>query len=780
MQLRYLILLFVMFYGANSNAQITISGSLVDAQKNPILYANLLILNTADSSLIQGFVVNEGTFSVAVSKADVLLKVKAVGFNDKYIHVTQSITLGEIELSGNELNEVVVIGQMLPFESIGGNMKINVSNNVFAVCHSLEEVLTKSPGVLISQTEISVVGRGEAVIYVDGQETTREAAKAIPVSLIESIEIVKNPDASYDAKGKAVILIQLKDLGIEGMQSQIYADYTNAFYHLGFFDFTTILNKGKWSGNFAANTNIGSTGTLRESEFNVNTDNESYIANTDYSEKVRLTNVTNIAAGLKYMIGDRQSISAQYNGNYSSYDLWIDTEVAQDFQDSMLHITTVDTAVSIWKKNLFSMNYNWVTDSLGSHLFAGINMNILDETYEDFIREEGVRNSIGYNSTTLSTGGSFNNILIGQIDYLKLFKSEANLKIGTKYTRAHTRSEYALDTYTQNEFIEGIRNNFLYQEEVFGGYVNWNGIWKKGHYQLGARIENTQLRAEEGQIGDTFIDSSYFSVFPNFNFTTLLGNWTISEQFNSKISRPSYSEFTPYIFYLSSFAAVYGNPLIQPSFVYTFEHKFSNDNLGFSLGLGTNQTNNPLRFVTLQGDSSITTNILQTVNLDKMEEYYVEVSQALSKKYIYSYLMVNMTYTLLEDANFDIQRQFNNPKIYVYGYNRFPIKNWFNIEVFGSFTGPFSDGLRTMKAQGDLGFGISKQLNQWSFQITANDIFQWARPQQEMIIGNNSYVSSATLDTRFYRFSLRYSFGKLKQPNYYHQNINQDEMQRVE
>lgn len=777
---KFFCFVLIFFWIVNSNAQTLVGGKLVDPDQNSIPFANLLVLDVNDSSLIEGFVINDGQFKISIAESNFLIKIKAIGYEDTLIPITESCDLGDVVLRSKNLDEVVVVGQKLPFEANGGNLKINVNNNVFSVCHSLEEVLTKSPGVIISQTEISVVGRGEAVVYVDGQETSREAAKAIPVSLIESIEVVKNPDASYDAKGKAVILIRLKDLGLEGFQSQIYADYTKAFYHLGFIDFTTNMNKGKWSGSFGINNNMGSTGTLRTGIYQVNEGSNPYWANSDYKEKVKLTNVTNLTLGTKYKFNQNQSVSAQYTGSYSLFDLYINTEIDQEFEDSVVQITTIDTALSVWKKNLFSLNYHLTTDTLGSQFFAGFNFNHLNEIYEDVVLEKGSRNNNPYVTNTLSKGGNSNYLVIGQVDFSKFFASGGNLKLGAKYTDVKTQSEYSLETFSSNESILNFENNFLYREAIAGTYVNWSGNWVKGHYQIGTRIEHTQLNADEGNGNVTYIDSSYFSVFPNFNFTTNLGKWSLSEQFNSKISRPGYSEFTPYIFYVSSFAAVYGNPSIRPSFVYTLEHKFSNDNIGFSLGLGTNYTRNPMAFITLQSESSVTPNVLQRVNLDKKQEYYFELSQAISKKFIYSYFMVNTSLIRLYDKEFAIETNETNPKVYFYGYNRIPIKNWFNLECFGSFTSPFSDGLREMKAQGDLGFGLSKQFKNWYFQFTANDIFQLAKPAEDLVIGDNSYYSAATLDTRFFRFSLRYTFGKLKQPNFYHQNINQDEMQRID
>ena len=176
-------------------AQTKISGNIVSDKHIQLDYCNILVLQPSDSAFLYGEVILNGQFELKVSQTNVLLKIEVLGFTEKYIEIKGSSDLGEIVLVTNELSTVEVTGQKLPFESQNGNTKINVSNSIFQSSASVQELLSKSPGIIITSDGISVIGRGQALIYLDRKQISNQVMQAIPVSQIESIEVIKNPDA---------------------------------------------------------------------------------------------------------------------------------------------------------------------------------------------------------------------------------------------------------------------------------------------------------------------------------------------------------------------------------------------------------------------------------------------------------------------------------------------------------------------------------------------------------------------------------------------------------
>jgi len=759
-------------------AQTTISGKVVSDKHVSLEYFNILVLQLSDSTFLYGEVVLNGYFELKVSQTNVLLKIEALGFNEKYIEVKGSSDIGEVVLVTNELSTVEVSGQKLPFEFQNGNTKINVSNSIFQSSASVQELLSKSPGVVITSDGISVVGRGQALIYLDRKQISYQVMQSIPISQIESIEVIKNPDASYDAEGKAVILIVLKELGLEGIQATLTTHYTKGFYHLGFVDVNVNANKGKWNFSTGVNINFGATGTERVGYYDVK-NGVPYEANTTYKEKVYLPNVYNYLIGIKYQINPKHSISTQFNGNYSKFDLEVENKINQSISNQKRVIETKDVALSYEQANIFSANYNFKLDTLGSHLFAGLTYSSVLVSYSDSVDEIIQFNGITDVLYSESNGKNKNNIGSVQLDYQKNFLSTNQLKIGVKGNNTLSNSSVFLQTISADTLLNSRDNKFHYNEQIISSYINWSGAWKKGNYQMGIRAEHSINVAVKNQDNEGFIDTNYLSFFPNFGITTKFKNWSMSDQFTSKISRPKYSEITPYIYYINGFSSIYGNPQVKPSFVYNFEHKFRYKKT--SLGIGYKHSKYPRTFINLQDLTAESINVMKVVNLDKLEKIYAEVRKSTKVSFLYNFSMVNVSFSNYQSNIYNFGNSDITPKIYGYTYNRISIKNWFDFEIIGEYTSSFANGKRTLRAQGKLDLGVSKSFAKGKgfIQIMLNDVFQTAKPSPFALVDTDYYSSTTTQDSRFLRVFFSYRFGKLKNKNYNHININESEIQRA-
>ncbi|MFT5820526.1 MAG: hypothetical protein ACI8ZM_001769 [Crocinitomix sp.] len=783
MKLKTACLITLLYSAFCLNAQLQIKGDLVDDNNAPVLFGNVLAVSKLDSSLIAGVYAENGSFELKVDEKEVLLKVSAINYEPKWIEIIESIDLGAIIMKPVLLEEVEVIARTLPFENKNGNMVINVDNTIFSSSTSPLEILSKSPGVIVSGNEVSIIGRGEAQVYINNRRSTIEALNALPVSQIKSIEIIRNPDASYEAEGKAVILIKTKELGIEGYQAKILGHYTKAFYQLGYFDASINWHKKKFTISASGNTNLGSTGIIRLDQLQVSNANEPYDAETDYLEKTKLYPVINYLFGVKYQLSPKQSISAEYNGNYSIYELDVETNIKQRFYDGTAReIKSNLDAKSLWRTDILSANYTLETDTLGGRLFIGATYSSVFKGYDDRVNEVTSINDGVFNAQTLSIGENLNALKNAQIDFSKEFKNGNNFKIGSKLSNVISESDLSLNTVSSDSSYNNIQNNLKYNENLIAGYFNWNGTFKKGNYQLGVRFENTTATAYEGQDQNGYLDTNYLSVFPNARITnTLKGNWSMSDKFNSKIARPRFQDITPYIYYLNAFTAVRGNPNVKPSFIYNFEHSFDNQKFASSFRIGVNHTKGPRIFSLFLTDSLETDNTLQIVNFKQENEAYFEIGQGFEIKKITGYAMLNVSISKLEADNISFEEMPITPKVYFYLYAKIPVKNWFNFEIIGDIQSKFFDGRRTVLPTGSINFALSKSFmnNKFYAQLDINDMLQLSKQRIDLIQDNNAYQAQITQDNRFLRFTLRYKFGKLKQSNYNHLNINANELNRA-
>ncbi len=779
--MRYLFLITTISLALTSFSQTVITGKIVDEQLVPIPFSNVLILSTQDSSLIQGEFVTDGVFEIKTTVSPFLLKITSVGFEEKLLSITQSTDLKTIQLQALTIDEITVTGKKLAFEQQDGVTTINVANSIFQSTGSVNEILSKSPGVSISGANISVIGRGEALVYIDNKLSTTEALNAIPVSQIESIEIIKNPDASYDASGKAVILVHLKDLGLEGFQGKVLSHYTKAFYQLGYFDFSLNWHQNKLSVKTSGNINFGASGSIRIDSLIVPNIATPYQANATLNEKVTLNHVSNFLLGIKYQLAPKHELSMEYNGNRSFYELNVDTDIEQDFENQTKTIDALNKGTSLWATDIISGNYQWKIDSLGSRLFLGATYSAVSKDYVDKISETAYMGQAQTLSNSNAENDNLSLLQIGQLDYSKVFTNNSNLKIGLKHTTSVSYNAVRLKTLSNDSLANNIDNSYRYQEQINAGYINWKSNWKKGYYEIGTRVEHTTAIAHKTLENFNYIDTNYIGFFPNANWTTQLKKWTLTEKFNAKISRPNFSEITPYIYYLNAFTSVHGNPEIRPSYVYNLEHQFSNKKWGTTINLGVNHEKSPKIFIIFQDDSSTTDNTIRVENLKRYDQLYLEIGQGVDIKGITGYNMLNISLNQLEDNNLYFGEVGITPKFYFYSYTKFPIKKWFNFELLGSYTSQYSDGRRKLLPAGELGFGISKAFgnNKWFAQLFCNDVFQTSKERFELNLSGNTINGTAIDDTRFIRFTISYNFGKLKAIQYDHNNINETELNRA-
>lgn len=247
-----------------------IVGKILDDKQNPIEFTTVSLLNEKDSSLVKGvlasqdgeFVFNQvipGSYIVTVSK----LGYKSGSSNLININSTHSIdTLSFImQKLNNQLEEVEVVVNKPLIERLSDKTIVNVENSSLAIGNTALELLQRAPGVTIDQNgSLSLKGKNSVLVTIDGKSTylsgnqLTNMLRTILSNNIQSIELISNPSAKYDAQGNAgVINIKLKRNRQFGTNGNI--SYGNISYGNGY---------GKyWK------TNTGVSINHREKRFNI-------------------------------------------------------------------------------------------------------------------------------------------------------------------------------------------------------------------------------------------------------------------------------------------------------------------------------------------------------------------------------------------------------------------------------------------------------------------------------------------------------------------------------
>ncbi len=255
-----------------------VSGRLVDASNNPVSYATVTLLHT-DSTVVNGDLTqDDGSFNITnTGTGTFILRISAIGLDQKTIPNIQLTVdapdknLGKIKVSSGatKLKEVSIVGERPIMEMKVDKKVFNVEKNTTTAGGSASDVLQNVPSVSVDvDGAVSLRGKQDVTILIDGKPATllgtdaASALQSLPASSIESVEVITNPSAKYDAQGLTGIIniITKKDgrLGINGTATlgAGTADKYNGSLNLN-------MRKGKWNvflnSSFRLNSNYNHT-----------------------------------------------------------------------------------------------------------------------------------------------------------------------------------------------------------------------------------------------------------------------------------------------------------------------------------------------------------------------------------------------------------------------------------------------------------------------------------------------------------------------------------------
>ena len=202
---RFLISLAVLLTAALSTlAQRTISGTVVDDQKEAVIQATVALLKS-DSTLVTNSMTNaSGQFSLTAPKdGKYLVRVTYVGYKTLYRQVTMAgkpLKLGTlpIEVDAVMLKGAEVVKNVARVYSKEDTIIYNASAYKTPEGAVLEELVKRIPGAEVSDDgKITINGKEVKKIKVDGKEfmtgDTQTAMKNLPTSIVERVK-------AYDEK----------------------------------------------------------------------------------------------------------------------------------------------------------------------------------------------------------------------------------------------------------------------------------------------------------------------------------------------------------------------------------------------------------------------------------------------------------------------------------------------------------------------------------------------------------------------------------------------------
>ena len=761
-----------------------IKGNVTDEKGAVQEYANVLLLNPTDSSLIKGVVTNmEGEFTFeAVEKGDYLVSASSIGFTNKYSKILHSnndeILLETLVLGqGLELSEVMVTAKKPFIEMKADKIVVNVENSTVNAGNSVIEILQKSPGVTVDKdNNISLRGKQGVLVmingkrqYLTGDELTR-LLESMPAENLSSIEIITNPSAKYDAEGNAgIINIKLKkntNIGFNGAVNAGVRQGRKTSHNQGI-NFNYRANKINVFGSGSRNVWNGfedleikkvipyNNGiTTFEQASQMNESEESYTARI----------------GVDYNLTDKTTVGILYNLNQANEDWKNDnrTNISGTNAPDFNILTVLGTSDEVWNQHAYNFNVLHNFDEKGTSL-------TFDADYSTYFNEGDnnyLNNYLDANDERISDPYMLHNlqraditIFASKLDFTKSFEAGYNLEIGAKMSRVKTDNDTRFEALENSvwENQTDRTNNFVYDENVMAAYTNVSKTFGKVNIQAGLRMEHTQSEGNSKTL-DESLPRKYTDFFPSLSLSHPIGEkHSLSYNFSRRINRPNYQDLNPFVFYLDDYTFSIGNPFLNP--------QYSNSvgvNYGFRdflfISANYSRTKDAISQVIEQFSSENKT--FQTnQNLDENNSADLTLSTSIPWKKI-GVTRINLTSFYNEFQSVIPSGTLDNQNVayHIYVGNEFNLPASITLELSGSYQSKLTYGLFDIKAQYGIDLGFSKDIlkDKGSLKIGLDDIFDTRRNRVFVRQDDISLDVFQRRDSRRVKVSFKYKFGNNK------------------
>ncbi len=618
-----------------------ITGKIVDAQTNetiPFASAMLIDKKTKNTiKLVQTDV--DGLFAITnIPKGTFTFKASYVGYQTmvrdsvSISDAVKEINLGSIKMKtakSNVLNEVTVTAPKT-------TMQLGIDKKVFSVDQSLvseggsaSDLLQNVPSV---QTDIdgnvSLRGSSGVKVLIDGKPSliaggdVAQILKSIPASSIESVELITNPSAKYDAEGQSgiinIVLKKNKKLGFNGSVALTAGNRNNYNANTSMsFQNKKVNLYGNYSYRYG-NRNGGGYNNI--SYFNSSSPTAFANQNTDSKN---LERGHNLKAGLDYYLAEKSVVSFSTGLNIRNNDqnefLSINQLAANLNPLSLSHRSNDNNGKgNSYDLNLdFSQKFKKPREELTANISFSEGTNDNFQTYNTNVYNINGNPVSGTPDIQRNDRDGLNRNYNAQLDYTlpvgKSGKIEAGYGSQIRIAESSTYADVLNPANGSYNFNYSLSNEFNSKDQVHAIYVNYQNQIKNFGYQLGLRGEDASL---DTHLGSYDINSNlaytpgkvaYTRLYPSVFLTQKFkGDQQVQLSYSRRVNRPRGWDTNPFLDVSDPLNYRQGNVNLKPEDVHAFELSYSKFWKKFSLVSSAymRQTNDIIQRIRTEPDAN--------------------------------------------------------------------------------------------------------------------------------------------------------------------------------
>jgi hypothetical protein len=558
--MKKIFLMFGLILSAKLLTAQTLTGKIFAPDGSPVPYANVALYQNLSGKLITGTISDTtGKFSINVSKNqelnDLMIVASFIGMiNDTLRYKDfegKSFLNIQLKPDDNLLDEISVTAFKSPIKISGGSILASVEHSVLSKMGSLDQMMNRIPFVSAKDGNMTVFGRGDAVVYLNGRKVLdKNILKQLSPNQIKNVEVITDPDSKYGSDINAVIKITAKNPseGLGGNFS-LKSEITN---QLGGSVYARIIYvKNKWE----VYTSADLTAAHYDYDYFDKTDflNNNYLLESNVTDKYSCKYICP-AAGINYSFSDDSNIGVR-SVSMKSYE-------TNDYVGSLRHFTNQDLDFEV-----LARDYNHSEPVISYLIFYYTKK--FKNTALDFSNNNVFGKRPRTTDYTESAAEIFQNYVTKYrvnsflLDFDTKFSKKFKLNYGAELTLTNDKQDF--DFSTQNVETDLSSSSSERKQTLSGEYLSAKFSFEKFSFDLGLRYEHTIYDYYDQGIKDKDFCRTYDDWLPSYSFKySPNSDISFSAGFRTTIKRPRYKQLDGKLSATDKYSYTLGNPLLQP------------------------------------------------------------------------------------------------------------------------------------------------------------------------------------------------------------------------
>ena len=470
------------------------------------------------------------------------------------------------------LQEFVVKSTAPRTKMRNGAMVTRIVGSPLESAGSVEDMLSRVPGMMRMGGQLQVIGKGSPIYYINGRKVQDlEELKRLRSQDIREVEVVNSPGAAYDASVNAVVKIKTRRQQGEGLSGRFDVSDEQALKS-GNNNLASTLNLNYrhegldfFGGVTFQNDYLDGYRSLLEQNTYLKQNTNSIISHTQtgYTQSDQKFSRMFFNAGVNWQFDDDNFIGVKLErGIWLKNRYWFEME--EDVLRNGMKEDYLKSESDIKYKNpntlLVNAYYNGKIGKWG--IDANVDYYSQCDKNDNHVNEQAMSGMRTVESMTENKSHLFAARLIAEHPLWT-----GKLQLGGELTTVCRDNDYR---------ISGVDNIFdrmsKVNEQNYAAFFEYGiMIPKAGMLTLGMRYEHVAFDFDDKTDPMRSVKRNHDDFFPSLSFGTRLGDLQMQLSYGIKTTRPSYYQLRSEIDYSSKYTLQTGNPLLENEIRHTLD-----------------------------------------------------------------------------------------------------------------------------------------------------------------------------------------------------------------